>query len=203
MVQFDPVGAVDAVVVAPAVGGPPATADEAVQHGQERRALQREVMVARPRQALDHRPAAGLLPHPLEGERRTDAARGDRRRLAAVKRIKHDRLLGKAGSRAQEPLQLPALLEILDAPERRDHLLAYRRALAPALDDLQIGAAARSLLAEIHDGTPVTDSMSVRTDSAAIPEKSSKIGTKRGTTFSRQRTPGSNHINGLRATHTR
>ena len=82
----------------------------------------------------------------------------------------------------------PLSLQILDPPERRDHLLADRCALAPALDDLQIGAAARSLLAEIHGGKPAADSMSVRTKSAAIPRKSSEIGTKRGTTFSRPRT---------------
>jgi hypothetical protein len=45
--------------------------------------------------------------------------------------------------------------------------------------------------------------MSVRTESAAIITKSSEIGTKRGTTFSRPRTLGSNHINNLRAAHMR
>ena len=93
----------------------------------------------------------------------------------------------------------PLSLQIVDPPERRDHLLADRCALAPALDDLQIGAAARGLLAEIHGGKPVADSMSVRTESAAIPKKSSEIATKRGTTFSRPRTLGSIHINSLRA----
>ena len=85
MMQFNLGDAVDAVVLAPAVGGAVrAAADEAVQHRQERRALQRELMVARPRQALDHGPAAGLLPHALEGERRTDASGRNDRRLAAV-----------------------------------------------------------------------------------------------------------------------
>jgi hypothetical protein len=37
---------------------------------------------------------------------------------------------------------LPARPQILDAAERRDHLLAHRRPLAPAFDDLEIGAAA-------------------------------------------------------------
>ena len=80
-------------------------------------------MVARPRQALNHAPAACLLPHPLEGERRTDAPRRHDRRLAAVERIEHDRLVGKPRARAQKALQLPALLQVLDPPERRDHLL--------------------------------------------------------------------------------
>src|SRR5574337_553130 len=166
MMQLDSVDAVDAVILAPAVGGAVgAAADEAVQHGQERRALQPELMLARPRQALDHAPAAGLLPQSLEGERRPDAARADRRRLAPVERVEHDRLLRKARPRAQQPLQLSARLQVLDPPERGDHLLADRRAIAPALDDLQIGAAARGLLAEIHGGKPAADSMPVRTDS--------------------------------------
>ena len=59
MMQLDPADAVDAVVLAPAVGGAVrAATDETVQHGQERRAPQREVMAARSRQALDQ----GLWP---------------------------------------------------------------------------------------------------------------------------------------------
>ena len=169
--QFEPVDAIDAIILAPAVGGAVrAAAEQAVQHGQERRALQREVMLARARPALDHTLAACLLPHPLEGERRTDAPGRDRRRLAAVERIEHDRLVREARSRAQKPLQLPALLRILDPPERRDHLLAHRGPLAPALDDLQIGAAAGGLLAEIHGGEPGAESILVRKVSACNPE---------------------------------
>ena len=167
MLQFDPVDAVDAIILAPTVGGAVrAAADEAVQHGQERRPLQRELMLARLRQALDHAAAAGLLPHPLEGERRTDAPGRNDRRLAAVERIEHDRLLGEPRPRAQQAFQLPACLQLVDPPERRDHLLADRRALAPALDDLQIGATDRGFLAEVHDGEPDANSILVRTDSA-------------------------------------
>src|SRR5574337_1443119 len=140
-------------------------------------------MIARPRQALDHAPAAGLLPQSLEGERRPDAARADRRRLAPVERVEHDGLVGEPRPRAQQPLQLSARLQVLDPPERGDHLLADRRALAPALDDLQIGAAARGLLAEIHGGKPAADSMPVRTDSAKRSQKSTKISAQRGTTL--------------------
>ena len=128
MMQFELVDAIDAIILAPAVSRAVRTAaDEAVEHGQERRALQREVMLTRPRQALDHGAAARLLPPPLEGERRTDAPSRNDRRLAAVDGIEHDRLLGEARARAQKPLQLPALLQILDPPEGRDHLLADRR----------------------------------------------------------------------------
>ena len=200
VMQFDPVDAVDAVILAPAVGGAVrAAADEAVQHGQERRALQRELVVARAGQALDHGPAAGLLPHPLEGERRTDAARRDRRRLAPVERVEHDRLVGEARPRAQKPLQLPALPQLLDPPEGRDHLLAHRRALAPALDDLQIGAAARGLFAEIHGGMPGADSMLVRTESAAIPRTIKQNRRKTWHYIFAAAHPRPNQINGLRA----
>ena len=201
MMQLEALGAVDAIIFAPAVGGAVrAAAEQAVQHGQERRALKREVMLARARQAFDHVPAARLLPHPLEGQRRADAPGRDRRRLAAVERIEHDRLLGETRPRAQKPLQLPALLQILDPPERGDHLLAHRGALAPALDDLQIGATAGGLLAEIHGGEPNAESIVVRTVSAHSLEKSIIIKAQRGTTISRLGTPTSKQINGLDST---
>ena len=61
---------------------------------------------------------------------------------------------GEARARTQQPLQLPAFTQILDAAERGDDLLAHRRAFAPAFDDLEIGAAAGGLLAEIHGAEP-------------------------------------------------
>ena len=202
--QCEPVDAIDAIILAPAVGGAVrAAAEKAVQHGQERCALQREVMLARARQAFDHTLAARLLPHPLDSERRPDAPGRDRRRLAAVERIEHNGLLGEARPRAQQPLQLPALLQILDPPERRDHLLAHRAALAPALDDLQIGAAAGSLLAEIHGGEPGGESILVRTASARNPPK---IKANLRNTWHYNIAPlpiASNHINGLRLTRIR
>src|SRR5208337_4506146 len=79
-------------------------------------------------------------------------------------------------------------------------LLAHRGALAPALDDLQIGATAGGLLAEIHGGEPGADSILVRTLSACSPNKSTTIKAKRGTTISRSLPIAPNHINGLRRT---
>jgi hypothetical protein len=52
--------------------------------------------------------------------------------------------------------------------------LAHRSAFAPALDDLQIGAAAGGLFAEIHGAEPEGDSLRVRTKSAIIPRMSTK-----------------------------
>ena len=88
-------------------------------------------------------------------------------------------------------------MRLVEPPERGDHLLANRSAFAPALDDLQIGAAAGGLLAEIHGGEPDANSIEVRTEPTRDPEKSSTIGRKRGTTPSRPRTLASNHINAL------
>ena len=65
-----------------------------------------------------------------------------RRRLARGDRVDDDGFGGEARARAQQPLQLSALTQILDAAERGDDLLAHRRAFAPAFDNLEIGAAA-------------------------------------------------------------
>ena len=64
-----------------------------------------------------------------------------------------------AAKRAPDPQQsLPGVAQILDAAERGDHLLAHLRAVAAAFDDLEIGAAARGLLAEIHARNRPVDS---------------------------------------------
>ena len=52
----------------------------------------------------------------------------------------HHRLAGEARARSQQPLQLPAFLQLLVPSKRGDHLLAHLVAVAAALDDLQIGA---------------------------------------------------------------
>ena len=156
-------------------------------------------MLARARQALDHAPAARLLPHPLESKRRTDPPSRNRCRFSAVERVEHDRLVGEARARAQKPLQPAVLLQILDPPERGDHLLAHRGALASAFDNLQIGAAAGGLLAEIHSREGDIESVLVRTISACNPKESTKILAKRGTTFSQFVPFAPNHIKGLRS----
>jgi len=174
--EVETLDALDAIILPPTVGGAIRTAAErAVQHGQERRALQREVVFAHARKALDRRPAAGLFPQPLERQRRPDPSRRDRRRLAAIERVEHDRLVSKARPGAEQPVQLPALLQILDPSERGDHLLADRCAFAPAFDDLQIDASARDLLAQIHGARQSGDSNRVRTGSPWMLRKSTKI----------------------------
>jgi len=103
-------------------------------------------------------------------------------------------LVSEARPGAEQPVQLPALLQILDPSERGDHLLADRRAFAPAFDDLQIGAAAGGLLAEIHGAG---DSSRVRTGSPWMLRKSTKIYQRRGTILPRPSLLASNNNNGL------
>ena len=69
---------------------------------------------------------------------------------------------------------MPALPQVVDPPGRGDHLLVDGGALAPALDDVQICAAARGLLAEIHGGKPAADSMPVRLRFSTNQAKSSQ-----------------------------
>ena len=64
--------------------------------------------------------------------------------------VDDDGFRGEARARPQQSFQLAAVAQILDAAEHGDHLLAHLRAVAAAFDDLEIGAAARGLLAEIH-----------------------------------------------------
>ena len=155
MMQVEALDALDPVILPPAVRRPiRAAGEQAVQNGEEHRALQREIMLAGAGEVFDDFPAAGLLPQSFERQRRPDAPRRTRRRLAGGDGVDDDRLGGEARARAQQPLQLPALAQILDAAERGDDLLAHCRALAPAFDDLQIGAAAGGLLAEIHGTEP-------------------------------------------------
>ena len=96
-------------------------------------------MLARAAELRDDGPAAGLLPQPLE-DQRPDAAAGDLHSAVVRDGGEHHRLAGEARARSQQPLQLPAFLQLLVPSKRGDHLLAHLVAVAAALDDLQIGA---------------------------------------------------------------
>ena len=134
-----------------------------MQDGEKHGAFEREAMLARPGGVEDDLAAAGLAPQAFEDERRADAAHGARRGGALRERVDDDGLCGKAGAGAQQPLQLPALAQILDPPERGDDPLAHLVAVAMALDDLEISAPARGLLAKIHGGEGSRDSIVVST----------------------------------------
>src|ERR1700719_397075 len=64
--------------------------------------------------------------------------------------VDHHRFTGKPRPRPQQPFQLAALAQILIAAQRGDHLLTDLPAVAATFNDLEIGASAGGLLAEIH-----------------------------------------------------
>jgi hypothetical protein len=149
--QIEPLDADDSVVLSPAIGGAVGATDEQpVQHREEHRALKRKTVLAFARQLGDHRPAAGLLPQPIEHQRRPDAMDRNLDRGIIAGRAQHHGFGRKARTRTHQPLQLAARLQLLKTPKRGDHLLAHLVAVAAALNDLQIGAAGRSLAAEVH-----------------------------------------------------
>jgi len=131
----------DPIVFAPAICRAVGAADkQSVEHGKKNRPLQPKAVLARAAELLNHGPAAGLLPQPLEHQRRPDAAAGDLHSAVVRDGREHQRLAGEARARSQQPLQLPAFLQLLVPSKRNDHLLAHLIAVAAALDDLQIGA---------------------------------------------------------------
>src|SRR5579864_1800806 len=64
--------------------------------------------------------------------------------------VDHHRFAGKPCPRPQQPFQLAALAQILIAAQRGDHLLTDLPTVTATFNDLEIGASARGLLAEIH-----------------------------------------------------
>ena len=164
VMQVDILDAIDGVILAPAVRRPiGAASKQAMQNGEKHRAFEREAVLAGTGEVFDHLAAAGLFPQSLEDESGPDPPRRARRDGALGDGVDDDGFRGEARARPQQPLQLAAVAQILDAAERGDHLLAHLRAVAAAFDDLEIGAAARGLLAEIHARNRPTNSFVVRT----------------------------------------
>jgi hypothetical protein len=173
MVELQRLGAGDPIVLAPAIGRQiRAAAHQPVQHGQEDRPLQRELVLALLGQVVDHRPAAGLGPQALEHQGRPDPPY--RRGRIVLCRRHYQRARREARPRAHQPLQLPARLERIQSAEGGDHPLADLAADAPALGDLKIDPPAGDLLAEVH----------ARTQSRHMAQKSIEIYRIRGTTLS-------------------
>jgi len=111
-----------------------------VQHGDEHRPLQCKAVLALAHKLGNHRPTAGLLPQPLEDQRRPDPTHCDLDGGIIARRAQHHGFGCKARTRPHQPLQLAARLQLVETPKRGDHLLAHLLAVAAALDDLQIGA---------------------------------------------------------------
>ena len=151
VMQIQLLDAGDGVILTPAIGGAVGAAHEQpVQHREEHRAFQRKAVLASARQLRDRRATTGLLPQPLEHQRRPDPAHSDLEGCVIAGRAQDHGLRRKARARTQQPLQLAAGLQLLETSQRRDHLLAHLVAIAAALDDLQIGAPGRGLAAEVH-----------------------------------------------------
>ena len=168
-----------------------------MEDGEKHRAFEREAVFARPGEIFDNPPATRLLPQSFEHESGPDPAGGTGDNIALGEGADDHGLGGEARARSQQPLQLPALAQILDAAEGGDHLLADLRAVAAAFDDLEVGAPARGLLAKVHDAAPCAESNRGPHIIVAVVSKIKPSLRKRGTTFSRQPPARFNDINGL------
>jgi len=151
MMQRQLVGALDPVVLAPGVGGPVRARDhEPVQHGEEARPFEREAEAPLGRQVLDHRPAAGLAPQPLEGQGWADAPGGQGRHAVLVDQREDHRALGEARRRARKPVEVALRLDLLLASQVLDDALSGAAVLAHALDQVDVAIRADLLLAHEH-----------------------------------------------------
>ena len=145
--QVEPSDAVDPVVVPPAVRRTVGPAHEqAMQNGEEDGTFEREPVLAFSGKFFDHGAAAGLVPQTLEHKGGPEPPHLRHHRAPVMDGVHHHRLGGKPRARAQQLFQLTALAQIVVAAQRGDHLLTDLRAVAPALDDLRIGAPRRGLL---------------------------------------------------------
>ena len=139
------------IIFLPLVGGPIAAGvEEAVEDGQEDGPLDGELITATLEELSDHVLAAGLLPEPLEDQRRTDAAAGGGRELPLGMVGQHQDRLGQAGAGDEQSIELPAFLKLVESPQGGHDALAGATVLPAVLDDLEVGAWAGGLSAEEH-----------------------------------------------------
>src|SRR5450756_2155857 len=179
MMQVEPLDAIDPVVLPPPIGRPVrAAGEQAMQHGEEDGAFERKPMLALTGELLDNALAPGLLPQPFKHEGGPDAPYVGGNRSAVVDRVDDNRLCSKARAGSQKSFQLSALAQVLDTPERGDHLLADLRTFAAAFDDLQIGTTAGGFLAEVH-GRLISSQHMIATYATII----KRYTQQRGTTF--------------------
>ena len=142
MMKLKPLRTLDPIIVPPAIRRPiRAAAKQPVQYGQEHRPLHRKRKLALAGELLDHRPAPGLRPQPLEHKRRPDPPRARPLHASLAQGVQNHRPVGKTRPGTQAPLQLATLIQRLVAPKGGNHPLPDAIAMAPALHDLQIGAA--------------------------------------------------------------
>ena len=152
VVQRQAVHTRDDVVVDPFVAGPVGAGDEEpVQDGGEDGALDLELETAPGEQVLDHRPAAGLLPQPLEQQGAASATGGQAQPLGIpLKGGEQHGLAAEAGAGGEQAGQRAGGGEFVGAAEGGDDVLAVRAVLPTVLHDLQVGAGPGGLEAEEH-----------------------------------------------------
>src|SRR5580700_8016989 len=107
-------------------------------------------MAATTRRCSDHAVAAGLPPQPFEQQRRADAPYRDGGGIAGPGSVEHHRLLDETRTRAEQPIELSAGFEFIEASQCGDDALPHLIARSVALHDLQVDAPLRLLPAEIH-----------------------------------------------------
>jgi hypothetical protein len=122
-----------------------------VQDGGEDGALDLELETAPGEQVLDHRPAAGLLPQPLEQQGAASATGGQAQPLGIPLKggEQHD-LAAEAGAGGEQAGQRAGGGEFVGAAEGGDDVLAVCAVLPTVLHDLQVGAGPGGLEAEEH-----------------------------------------------------
>ncbi len=89
--------------------------------------------------------AARLMQEYLEDQGRPDAQSGDGREASLGRSREQQDGWGEAGARGQQGIELPALLEVVEPPQRGDDPLSGASALPAVLDDLEVGAWAGGL----------------------------------------------------------
>jgi hypothetical protein len=122
-----------------------------VQDGGEDGALDAELETTAGEQALDRRPAAGLLPQAPEQQRAADTTGGQAWPVGIRGEggEEHD-LVAEAGAGGEQRAESAGGGEVVGAAEGGDGVLAVDAVLAAVLDDLQVGARPGGLEAEEH-----------------------------------------------------
>jgi hypothetical protein len=151
MMQLQVIHAVDAVIVAPILASAiRARHHEAVQHGQEYRALDRKLKPAPSEQFLNHGATAAVAPQPLEQQGGADAPASYVRHAAALDQRKDHRTSRQPRGRARETIEIAVGFDYLLAPEIADDALLGLAVLPNGFDQIQIAVGADSLLADEH-----------------------------------------------------
>ena len=162
VVQPERLGTGVPVVLAPAHRGEVgAAAHQPVQHREEDRPLERDLVLALPGQVLDHGPAAGPGPRPLEHQRRAPAAPPPPHRPAP-------RSPPSRASRSLPPSAPAAPMgrppRVAEAAKGGDHALADLARAPSASGDPAITPPARGFLGRSHEKryTPCSEAKHIK-----------------------------------------